>query len=106
VRSELFGSWVFQALEHREGAVDGHLTVILPRDLDDPAVFAFDLEGALRGSGLIVASVDTEPVAAPDGSGETSSIETTRRGSRKGGDVDAPKPPSTGPEPRDIDPFS
>jgi len=106
VRSELFGSWVFQTLEHREGSVDGHLTVILPRDLDDPATFAFELEGALRGSGLIDASADTEPVATPDGSAETSSIEATRRSSRKGGDVDAPKPASTGPEPRDIDPFS
>lgn len=106
VRSELFGSWVFQALEHREGAVDGHLTAILPRDLDDPAMFAFELEGALRGSGLTDASIATEPVSIPGDSGKTSSIETDRRGTRTGSELDSPKPPLTGPEARDIDPFS
>lgn len=106
VRAELFGSWVFQALEHREGAVEGHLTVILPRDLDDPAMFAFELEGALRGAALTDASVATDSVAKRDGIAETTSVEATRRGARKADDVALPKPPATGSEPSDIDPFS
>jgi hypothetical protein len=90
VRSELFGSWVFEALEHRDGAVDGHLTVILPRDLDDPAVFAFELEGALRSSGVIDASAATERLSTPGVVGDT----------------EPSKPAPTESGPTDIDPFS
>ncbi len=61
VRSQLFGSWVFQWLNNRDGASRGQLTVILPRDLDDPTSFAPDLEGALRGAGLASIGAEDRP---------------------------------------------
>lgn len=52
VRPELFGSWVLQLLDSSEGITNGHVTVILPRDLVEPSAFTPELEGALRGLGL------------------------------------------------------
>ena len=105
VRVDLFGSWVFQSLEYEPDAVRGHLTTILPRDLDDPGMFATELEGALRGSGLI----DAPPAPIADAVDPTPDMEGAPRGEkperkRKSSDS-TPEPPSV-PEPTDIDPFS
>lgn len=106
VRPDLFASWVFQALEYRDGAVEGHLTVILPRDLDDPAMFTSELEGALRAAGLIEARGPTDVDATPGSVREEPVVETTRRGARKRDDLDTAPPPPKVSEPSDIDPFS
>lgn len=111
VRVDLFGSWVFQSLEYEPDAVRGHVTTILPRDLDNPAMFASELEGALRGSGLIDApatpaappasAVDVaDPIHAADRATKGEKRDRKRKSSES-----EPKPPSV-PEPTDIDPFS
>jgi len=99
VRPELFESWVLQVHERRETEVDGHLTVILPRDSEDPATFAFDLEASLRISGL--AAESPREVAKTDGRAPAVDDSGSRdRAPRK---PTAPKPPTVGDE---IDPFS
>lgn len=99
VRPELFESWVLQVLERRETEVDGHLTVILPRDSEDAGAYAFDLEAALRISGLAAESpkeVATTDGRVPEVDGSGSSDHASRKPTE-------PKPPTVGDE---IDPFS
>jgi hypothetical protein len=105
VRVDLFGSWVFQSLEHEPNSVRGHVTTILPRDLDDPAMFASELEGALRGSGLIDAPAppaaevtDSTPDAKGVARGE-------KRDRKRRSSESEPEPPPI-PKPTEIDPFS
>jgi hypothetical protein len=99
VRPELFESWVLQVQERRETEVDGHLTVILPRDSEDAGAFALDLEAALRISGL--AAESPKEVAKTDGRARVVDGPESRDGApRKPAE---PPPTTTGDE---IDPFS
>lgn len=108
VRVDLFGSWVFQSLEYEPDAVRGHLTTVLPRDLDDPAMFASELEGALRGSGLIDAPA-TPATEVADSTLDTEGVARGERRDRKRrSSAPEPEPPPIPPipKPTDIDPFS
>ena len=108
VRVDLFGSWVFQSLEYEPDAVRGHVTTILPRDLDDPAMFASELEGALRGSGLIDAPA-TPATEVADSTLDTEGVARGERRDRKRRSSEPepePSPIPPIPKPTDIDPFS
>ena len=108
VRVDLFGSWVFQSLEYEPDAVRGHLTTVLPRDLDDPAMFASELEGALRGSGLIDAPA-TPATEVADSTLDTERVARGERRDRKRRSSEPepePSPIPPIPKPTDIDPFS
>jgi hypothetical protein len=104
VRVDLFGSWVFQTLEYEPDAVRGHLTTILPRDLDEPTVFASELEGALRGSGLIDAPAPPTAEVADSTLDAEGVAGGGKRDRKRKSSESEPKPPT--PEPTDIDPFS
>ena len=99
VRSELFGSWVFQWLANHDGVSDGLVTVILPRDLDDPATFAPELEGSLRGSGISSLGDDSphSPTHTPKKSEPSHPVTDP-------GKFESPSTPAA--ESSDIDPFS
>jgi len=99
VRPELFESWVLQVQERRETEVDGHLTVILPRDSEDAGAFAFDLEAALRISGLAAES----PREAAKTDGGAPAVDDSGPRDRTPRKPTEPKPPTVGDE---IDPFS
>ena len=108
VRVDLFGSWVFQSLEYEPDAVRGHVTTILPRDLDDPAMFASELEGALRGSGLIDAPAPPAAEVAdstPDAKGVARGEKRDRKRRSSESEPEPPPIPPM-PKPTEIDPFS
>lgn len=99
VRPELFGSWVFQWLSDFDGGSTGQLTVILPRDSVDPAAFAPDLEGSLRGAGL-------SSIGADDGIELVSKTRGSEPAGPTVGGEGVKSVSETSKESREIDPFS